>query len=94
MNTVAESSSWGDAALLASSGFRDTTRLAAGSPEMYRDICLTNSEALVRALDDYMATLRTFRERIAQHDPHLNELFARSQESRQQWQAARDSETM
>ncbi|HLI68419.1 MAG TPA: prephenate dehydrogenase/arogenate dehydrogenase family protein [Ktedonobacteraceae bacterium] len=90
MNTVAESSSWGDAALLASSGFRDTTRLAAGNPEMYRDICLTNSEALVRALDEYVATLRIFREQIAQHDPHLNELFARSQEARQQWQAARD----
>lgn len=94
MNTVAEGSSWGDAALLASSGFRDTTRLAAGNPEMYRDICLTNSEALVRALDEYMATLHAFRERIAQHDSHLNELFARSQEARQQWQAARDSENV
>ncbi len=94
METVAEGNGWGDAALLASSGFRDTTRLAAGSPEMYRDICLTNSEALVRALDDYLATLRAFRERIALRDPHLNELFARSQELRQQWQAAHDGETL
>lgn len=90
MNTVAGGSSWGDSALLASSGFRDTTRLAAGSPEMYRDICVTNSEAVVRALDEYLAALRAFRESIATRDPHLNELFARSQELRQQWQAMHD----
>lgn len=94
MNSVSASSGWGDAALLASSGFRDTTRLAAGSPEMYRDICLTNSESLVRALDDYLAELRTLREAIAHRDPHLNELFARSQEARQRWQTTYESETM
>lgn len=87
MNTVAGGGSWGDSALLASSGFRDTTRLAAGSPTMYRDICLTNSEALVRSLDEYIATLRLFREEIATRDPHVDELFARSQELRQRWQA-------
>ena len=86
MNTIASGNSWGDSSLLASTGFRDTTRLAAGSPEMYRDICLTNSEALVRSLDDYLATLRAFRERIATRDPHLQELFARSQDLRQKWQ--------
>jgi prephenate dehydrogenase len=86
MATATENNNWGDASLLASSGFRDTTRLAAGSPEMYRDICLTNHEALVRALDDYLATLHMLREHIAASDPHLNELFARSQEARQQWQ--------
>lgn len=94
MNSVAANGGWQDAAQLASTGFRDTTRLAAGSPEMYRDICLTNSESLVRALDDYVATLHTFREAIARRDPHLNELFARSQELRQQWQIAHESETM
>ncbi len=92
MATASENSNWGDASLLASSGFRDTTRLAGGSPEMYRDICLTNHEALVRALDDYLATLHMLREHIAAADPHLNELFARSQEARQQWQATQDTE--
>jgi prephenate dehydrogenase len=94
MKTVSESSSWGDAALLASTGFRDTTRLAAGSPEMYRDICLTNSESLVRVLDEYIASLQTFREAIAAHDPHLNELFARAQEQRQQWQMTHDRDSL
>ncbi|WP_069806280.1 prephenate dehydrogenase [Thermogemmatispora onikobensis] len=88
MTTAAEAPSWGDAALLASSGFRDVTRLAAGSPEMYRDICLTNSEALVRSLNEYLRTLTRLRDHIAAHDPHLNEIFARAQELRLQWQAA------
>lgn len=92
MTTATENGNWGDASLLASSGFRDATRLAAGNPEMYRDICLTNNEAVVRALDDYLATLRTLREHIAARDPHLNDLFASSQEARQQWQATYDSE--
>src|SRR5258708_21317141 len=39
VNTVANSDGWGDASLLAANGFRDMSRLAAGSPEMYRDIC-------------------------------------------------------
>jgi prephenate dehydrogenase len=94
MNTMAEHSSWGDAVLLASSGFRDATRLAAGSPEMYSDICMTNSEALVQALDEYIATLRVYREHIAVHDTNINELFARAQQTRQQWQAEYDTETM
>ena len=92
MATATENNNWGDASLLASSGFRDTTRLAGGSPEMYRDICLTNQEALVRTLDDYLATLHTLRAHIAARDPHLNELFARSQEARQQWQATYEAE--
>ncbi|HEY1350941.1 MAG TPA: prephenate dehydrogenase/arogenate dehydrogenase family protein [Ktedonobacteraceae bacterium] len=93
MKTVGESSSWADASLLASSGFRDTTRLAAGSPEMHRDICLTNSETLVRVLDEYMAALQVFRAGIAAHDPLLNELFARAQEQRQHWQPAYERDT-
>ncbi len=87
MNTVAEGSAWGDAALLAAGGFRDTTRLAAGNPEMYRDICLTNAEALTRWLDEYIRTLSSLRERIAAHDRSLDETFARAQQLRQQWQA-------
>lgn len=87
MNTVAESSAWGDAALLAAGGFRDATRLAGGNPEMYRDICLTNAEALTRWLNEYIRTLSTLRDRIAEHDRSLDETFAKVQQMRQQWQA-------
>ncbi|QBD78240.1 prephenate dehydrogenase/arogenate dehydrogenase family protein [Ktedonosporobacter rubrisoli] len=86
VNTAAESASWGDASLLAANGFRDISRLAAGNPIMYRDICLTNSEAIVRWIDGYIATLRDMREHIATHDRDIEETFAQAQHVRLKWQ--------
>lgn len=86
MDVNANDLAWSDAGLLASSGFRDATRLAAGNPEMYRDICMTNSGAIVRWLDAYVNNLNALRDRIARHDKHLNEDFARIQQYRQRWQ--------
>ena len=90
VNTITEGSAWSDASLLAANGFRDISRLAAGSPEMYRDICLTNSEAITRWLDAYVVTLQALRERIAAHDKDLSETFARAQQERQQWQISQE----
>ncbi|GCE02871.1 prephenate dehydrogenase [Dictyobacter aurantiacus] len=92
MATVADDPTWGDASLLASSGFRDVTRLAAGNPEMYRDICLTNSDAIVRWLDIYVLKLSELRDHIVRHDKHIDESFARTQQQRQQWHASHSSE--
>ena len=90
MQTTALNPAWDDASLLAGTGFRDMSRLAAGSPEMYRDICLTNSETITRWLADYIAILSTLRERIAAHDPNLGEVFAQAQKARNAWQAAQE----
>jgi prephenate dehydrogenase len=90
MNTVSNGSSWGDASLLAASGFRDASRLAAGNPEMYRDICLTNSESITHWLDEYIATLKMMRERIVDHDRSLGDTFAEAQQARLRWQATYD----
>lgn len=90
MDTAANDPTWSDAALLAATGFRDMTRLAAGNPEMYRDICLTNGTAIVRWLDQYVDNLSALRDRIVRHDKWLSEDFARVQELRQSWQLAHD----
>lgn len=92
MSTLASSPAWSDAAMLASTGFRDMSRLAAGNPEMYRDICLTNSEALVRWLNEYIATIDRLRDQIAAHDASLDETFAGAQQDRLKWQASYDIE--
>lgn len=92
VQTVASDDSWNDAAILAASGFRDMSRLAAGSPEMYRDICLTNSEAITHWLDTYIASLQGMREQIAQRDRSLGETFAEAQQARQYWQALQDEQ--
>lgn len=48
------------AAEFGAGGLRDTTRIAASSPEMWRDICLTNRDAILSALRVYSATFAEF----------------------------------
>ncbi len=45
-------------------GFRDTTRVAAGRPEVWRDICLTNREAIVSGLNELETRLAAVRDAI------------------------------
>ena len=53
---------------LTATGFRDTTRLAAGSPDLWRAIFLSNQPALLDALDGFTAHLERFRQAIAKGD--------------------------
>ena len=82
----------GDAALLsriAAGGFRDTTRIAGGSPEMWRDICVTNREAVLTALGVYEGTLGAFRTALEQGDgSRLLELFQEGRQARADLAAA------
>jgi len=48
----------------AAGGFRDFTRIASSSPEMWRDIALCNRGALVQKLDALMQELLTLRQAI------------------------------
>jgi len=59
-----------DAALLrlAAGGFRDMTRVAAGHPGIWPDICAENATAIVDALDGLVADLGRMRDRVAAHD--------------------------
>jgi prephenate dehydrogenase len=53
---------------LCANGFRDTTRIASGSPEMWRDIMMANRGPLRRALDDYIGELRKLRQALKTAD--------------------------
>jgi prephenate dehydrogenase len=84
---VSEIGSRADAAELfsfAAGGFRDFTRIAASSPEMWRDIALQNRSALLAELDRYGARLAVFRALIDKGDgPGLQRLMAEARASRQ-----------
>lgn len=89
---VAELAARPDAADLfahAASGFRDFTRIAGSSPEMWRDIALANRESLLEALDDYRSMLDRMAAAIANGDGEaLQRLFAQASDARRRWQSS------
>jgi prephenate dehydrogenase len=76
----------------AASGFRDFTRIAASSAEMWRDVSLANRDALIaevaafRAQLDRLATLLT-----AGDGPGLEALFASARTARRTWESRRNA---
>ena len=74
----------GELFAFAAGGFRDFTRIAASSPEMWRDIALQNRTALLEEIDRYGARLAVFRELVERGDgPGLQRLMAEARASRQ-----------
>ena len=81
-----------DAELLfqyAASGFRDFTRIAGSSPEMWRDIALANRTALLSEIESYMSQLTNLKTMLSVADgAGLHAMFANAQRARQAWQGA------
>lgn len=74
--------------LLCANGFRDTTRIASGSPEMWRDIALANRKHLSQALGLLLADLRGLQRRLKAGDTQgLEACFAQAKHRRDQWVA-------
>lgn len=69
MNEAAEGAAQ-DAVLLrlAAGGFRDMTRVAAGHPGIWPDVCADNSEAIAASLDRVIEDLRAMRDRVRAAD--------------------------
>lgn len=78
------SPAWTDMGMMASSGFRDVTRLASGDPAMSHGIWVTNREALIHWLERMTAELRRFRDMLNDaQDETLLEMFYRAQADRE-----------
>ena len=70
----------------AASGFRDFTRIAASSPEMWRDISLANRDALLSEIEQYAAELYKMYQALEQRDAgKLEEMFSLAQKIRSNW---------
>ena len=70
----------------AASGFRDFTRIAASHPEMWRDICLSNREALLQELAHYQEELIMLQGALEKNDGSaLEAAFDISRRARRSW---------
>jgi prephenate dehydrogenase len=85
VEATTRSSDWPVMAKLASTGYRDVTRLASGSPEVLGDIVQTNREAIIHWIDEFSGALQEFRAEIADPDRELEDILARIRQVRQEW---------
>ena len=70
----------------AGSGFRDFTRIAASSPEMWRDIALANRDALLTEIAAYRTALDALASSIEHGDQAaLDTMLTRASEARRSW---------
>jgi prephenate dehydrogenase len=75
-------------ALVCASGFRDTTRIAASSPEMWRDVALANRKNLTRVLGVFIEDLQEFQLALEREDVRaVEEFFAKARQRRELWRA-------
>ncbi len=71
---------------LCATGFRDTTRVAAGSPEMWRDIAMANRAAILEALDGFLDALGSVRHALQAGDAQaLEDFLRRAKDRRDGW---------
>ncbi|MCF7854113.1 MAG: prephenate dehydrogenase [Candidatus Pacebacteria bacterium] len=76
-----------DKALLGTAGaFRDVSRIAASSPEMWRQIFELNQDEVLQAVDEYVAELNDLRTLLAQGQWRNLELYlSTARNERQEW---------
>jgi prephenate dehydrogenase len=71
---------------LCANGFRDTTRIASGSPEMWRDIALANRKHVARSVTAFISELQKFESVLKKSDAHgIEKIFEEAKQRRDQW---------
>ncbi len=76
--------------LLAAGGFKDITRIASSSPEMWQQICSTNIDNIAKLLTDYITSLTDIRNSILSNDFNaIYDLFNTSREYRNSFSDSR-----
>ncbi len=70
----------------AAGGFRDFTRIAGSSPEMWRDICAANADQILRDIDSFQQALALLAEYIrAGEMEKVEAVFAAASRARSAW---------
>jgi prephenate dehydrogenase len=89
VSTAVEHAEWETMSELAAQGFREMTRMAAGSAEVRRSICRTNKQPIIKSIDRLINTLSTYKELIINDDEDLLALFDDAGSARKKWIAKR-----
>ena len=70
----------------AGAGFRDFTRIASSSPEMWRDICLANRDLVLAEVSAYRERLAILEQYLERADgPALERMFEAARTARNAW---------
>jgi prephenate dehydrogenase len=73
-------------AAVCANGFRDATRIASGSPEMWRDIALANRKNIGASLAAFIAELKKFQRLLAGGNAKaMEKYFLRAKQLRDAW---------
>jgi prephenate dehydrogenase len=80
-----QSTSWPQLSRLASSGYRDLTRLASGNPEMNASICLSNQSCILCWIDIFIIELQRLRTLIGNSDSGIEDALNIAREARTKW---------
>ena len=68
---------------IAAGGFKDITRIASSSPEMWEQICMTNKENIIQVLDCYLEQLTSVKKQLEEQDgQRLHRFFQTSRDYR------------
>jgi cyclohexadieny/prephenate dehydrogenase len=85
-NYVLDSNHAKEQPLLCANGFRDTTRIASGSPEMWRDIAVANRAQLAQTLGVFIDDLQRLRTAVEAGDTRaLETFFTEAKKRRDAW---------
>jgi prephenate dehydrogenase len=67
----------------AAGGFRDFTRIASSDPDMWRDICLANADAILTMIERFTTDLQVLADAVRDHDSDkLQEIFTAAKQAR------------
>jgi len=91
VNTVGDvEKEWARTLMLAAGGFRDTTRIASGSPDLWQGICITNKEHLISVIDLLQNNLALFKNSLLNDGLHkIEDFFVKARDTRENIPAKR-----
>ncbi|HIV23955.1 MAG TPA: prephenate dehydrogenase [Candidatus Merdiplasma excrementigallinarum] len=75
--------------LIAAGGFKDITRIASSSPEMWEQICVSNQKNIARVMDEFIRLLAAAREQMRAGDgAGIYRMFEESRDYRDSFSSA------